>query len=107
MLTRRTALVFALAVSTFASPAFPLDAPAKPVEATGKSESGLQTRIVAESASFKAGHPIPIRVEISNTSQKPAAYTKTSLAYSQSVAVTDADGKPVPFLAGPAGVMAQ
>jgi hypothetical protein len=106
MTTRRAALVIALGLFVLPTPAFPLDAPAKRVEATGKSESGLLTRIVAEAASFKAGHPIPLRVELSNTGQKPVPYTQVSPTSSQSLAVTDADGKPVPFLAGPAAVPA-
>ena len=77
------------------------------VEAVGQPVKGLRSRLVAEGKSFRAGHPIPMSFEVENVGPEAASFGRHSITASMGLAVTDAEGKDVPFLAGPAGVMSR
>jgi hypothetical protein len=77
------------------------------VEAVGRPVDGLRSRLVAAGKSFRAGHPIPVSFEVENVGKEPASFGKHPVTASMGLAVTDAEGKTVPFLPGPAGVMSR
>ena len=76
-------------------------------EAVGRPVEGLRSRLAAEGRSFRAGHPIPMSFEVENVGGEAARFGRLSITASMGLAVTDAEGKDVPFLAGPAGVMSR
>lgn len=77
------------------------------VEAVGQPVNGLRSRLVSDGRSFRAGHPIPVSFELANVGKEAATVGRHSITASMGLAVTDAAGKDVPFLPGPAGVMSR
>ena len=75
------------------------------VEAVGEPVNGVRSRLAAEGKSFRAGHPIPMSFEVQNVGKEETNFGQHSITASGGLMVIDAEGKEVPFLGGPAGVM--
>ncbi len=71
----------------------------------GPAADGLQTRLRAEGKTFRAGHPIPMKLEIRNAGNRLQRYHVPQVAINGRITVTDAQGKPVPYVGGSAQTM--
>jgi hypothetical protein len=68
----------------------------------GEPKGGLQTRLSADCARFPAGSPIPVTVEIRNTSEGELHYEARDVAINGGIRLLDATGRPVPYIHGSA-----
>jgi beta-lactamase regulating signal transducer with metallopeptidase domain len=74
----------------------------------GEATNGLRTRLVAEKRQFRAGEPINIHIEVTNTSDRTIYFQGPSAPYFDgSLIVLDAEGKTPPFIGEPIQVMAR
>jgi beta-lactamase regulating signal transducer with metallopeptidase domain len=71
----------------------------------GQPSSGLRSRIIADKQSFRAGEPIPVKIEMQNIGQQPVQYQTPAAPYNASLTVLDQRGQPVPYLGGASQVM--
>jgi RNA polymerase sigma factor (sigma-70 family) len=87
-------------------------APARPtpsVEAfAGDSpvKNGLRTQITADTNSFAAGQPIPMKLEVANVGTQTRHYDQHVVTLNRGLVVRDENGQPVPYLGGTAQIMA-
>ena len=106
--TIAAALVLTGMVLTGETGAFGGGAPASAVvEVVGQPVNGLRSRLVARDKAFRAGHPIEMSFEVENVGKEATKFGRHVITASNGLVVTDAAGKEVPFLAGPAGVLSR
>jgi len=68
----------------------------------GDPTNGLRTRLVAAKRLFRAGEPILIHIEVTNTSDRTMNFQVPSAPYfNGSLILLDAEGKTPPFIGGP------
>ena len=87
-------------------PANPQSAIPNPQSAIGNSQSewgeptnGLRTRLVAEKHEFRAGEPIRIRIEVTNTSDRAIKFQIPSAPYfREGLILVDSEGTTPPFV---------
>jgi len=91
------------AFSVVPGPIPPAAPPPKPIDVSwGEAAGGLRTRIRAHCASFAAGRPVPIVVEIENVAKEVLRYHDPQVAINGRIEVKDAAGRPVPYIGGSA-----
>lgn len=80
--------------------------PAEPAVAAGtpwgKAVGGLCTRLAAAKTTFRAAHPIAMKLEIRNVGREVRHYHVPQVAINGWLLVTDARGKTVPYIGGSA-----
>lgn len=63
-----------------------------------QAREGFDVRLIPLSNAFVLGQPIPLRLEIENTSNETLGYTRTSYMVNDPLEVKDPNGRPVPYL---------
>src|SRR5688572_12468282 len=66
----------------------------------GPPKNGLRTRLIADKQTFRAGEPIPMKLEIENLGNQTREFQRIPVPHYGTLKVVDEAGKPVPFLVG-------
>jgi hypothetical protein len=89
----------AILLASFSMVSFALGADLKPPQ-WGEPRGGLRTRISSDKQQFRAGEPIPIKLEIENIGKEAQEFAVPPVPHFGTLVVLDEAGNRVPFLVG-------
>jgi hypothetical protein len=92
-------------VYKLAKAASPAKVVASVTKSWGEVTNGLRSRIVLDKKVFRAGQPVPVRIEIENVVAEVKSFTHPYAQYNQAFIVINSSGKEVPYVGGLAQVM--